>query len=152
VSRHFPGVLSLCGTAFGRFFEPGDYDRWQRAVFDFTDRMAFQRMDDSFARYGAAINGNDKTMVLTEDSDKNWKANFTFQRVAEDQLEGIFLDPVKPATDNQELLVVHELELHVNLMAIHVAIEDRCAGMTYAKDDGYLLTSGIQRERSLDPR
>jgi hypothetical protein len=64
----------------------GDYDRWQRAVFDFTDRMAFQRMDDSFARYGAAINGNDKTMALTKDSDKNWKANFTFQRVAEDQL------------------------------------------------------------------
>jgi hypothetical protein len=64
----------------------GDYDRWQRAVFDFTDRMAFQRMDDSFARYGAAINDNDKAIAFTKDSDKNWKANFTFQRVAEDQL------------------------------------------------------------------
>jgi len=64
----------------------GDYERWQRAVFDFTDRMAFQRMDDSFARYGAAVNDNDKTIAFTKDSDKNWKANFTFQRVAEDQL------------------------------------------------------------------
>jgi hypothetical protein len=42
----------------GQFRAPllGDYDRWKRAVFDFTDRLAFQRMDDSFARYGAAIN------------------------------------------------------------------------------------------------
>jgi hypothetical protein len=64
----------------------GDYDRWQRAVFDFPDRVAFQRMDDTFARYGAAINSNDKTIALTKDGDKNWKANFTFQRVAEDQL------------------------------------------------------------------
>lgn len=48
--------------------------------------MAFQRMDDSFARYGASINVNDKTLALTKFSDKNWKANFTFQRVAQDQL------------------------------------------------------------------
>src|SRR5580704_2820870 len=58
----------------------GDYDRWQRAVFDFTDSMAFQRMDGSFARYGAAISSNDKTIALTKGSDKSWKANFTFQR------------------------------------------------------------------------
>jgi uncharacterized membrane protein YphA (DoxX/SURF4 family) len=63
-----------------------DYDRWHRAVFDFPERMAFQRMDDSFARYGASINANDKTIALTKDGDKNWKANFTFQRVAQDRL------------------------------------------------------------------
>jgi uncharacterized membrane protein YphA (DoxX/SURF4 family) len=63
-----------------------DYDRWHRAVFDVPDRVAFQRMDDSFARYGAAINGNDKTIALTKDNDKNWKANFTFERVAENEL------------------------------------------------------------------
>jgi hypothetical protein len=63
-----------------------DYDRWRRAVFDFPDRMAFQRMDDSFARYGASINAGDNTLALTKDNDKNWKANFTFQRVAQDQL------------------------------------------------------------------
>jgi hypothetical protein len=63
-----------------------DYDRWRRAIFDFPEMMAFQRMDDSFARYGASINVNDKTLALTKFSDKNWKANFTFQRVAQDQL------------------------------------------------------------------
>src|ERR1700675_4863307 len=34
----------------------------------------------------------------------------------------IFLDPVKPATDKQELVEVNELQLHMNLVAIHVAI------------------------------
>jgi hypothetical protein len=63
-----------------------DYDRWHRAIFDFPEAVAFQRMDDSFARYGASINVNDKTLALTKVSDKNWKANFTFQRQAQDQL------------------------------------------------------------------
>jgi uncharacterized membrane protein YphA (DoxX/SURF4 family) len=72
----------------GQFRSPllTDYDRWHRAVFDVPDRVAFQRMDDSFARYGAAINGKDKTIALTKDNDKNWKANFTFQRVGENEL------------------------------------------------------------------
>ncbi|HKN74772.1 MAG TPA: DoxX family protein [Candidatus Acidoferrum sp.] len=63
-----------------------DYDRWQRVVFDFPERVSFQRMDDSFAGYGATINTNEKTIALTKNIDKNWKANFTFERVAEDQL------------------------------------------------------------------
>jgi uncharacterized membrane protein YphA (DoxX/SURF4 family) len=63
-----------------------DYDRWRRAIFDFPSAMAFQRMDDSFARYGASINVKDNTLALTKYSDKNWKADFTFQRVAQDEL------------------------------------------------------------------
>jgi uncharacterized membrane protein YphA (DoxX/SURF4 family) len=63
-----------------------DGDRWRRAIFEFPIRMAFQRMDDSLARYGASINVNDKTLELTKDNDKSWKANFTFQRVSESQL------------------------------------------------------------------
>jgi len=63
-----------------------DYDRWRRAIFEFPDRVAFQRMDDSVAFYVAVININEKTLVLTTSSDKNWKGNFTFQRVAPDQL------------------------------------------------------------------
>jgi hypothetical protein len=63
-----------------------DYGRWRRAIFDFPDRMAFQRMDDSLANYGVSINTHDKTMALTKNSDKNWKAKFTFQRVSPDQL------------------------------------------------------------------
>jgi hypothetical protein len=63
-----------------------DYGRWRRAVFEFPDRMALQRMDDSFARYGASINTNDKTLALTKGGDRNWKANFTFERTAQDRL------------------------------------------------------------------
>ncbi|MGO9828301.1 MAG: DoxX family protein [Terriglobales bacterium] len=63
-----------------------DYDRWHRVVFDFPERASFQRMDDTFASYGAKISITDKTLVLTKSSDKNWKANFTFERPAPDQL------------------------------------------------------------------
>jgi uncharacterized membrane protein YphA (DoxX/SURF4 family) len=63
-----------------------DSDLWRRAIFDFPSRMAFQRMDDSFARYGASINVKDKTLALTNDDDKNWKANFNFDRRTPDQL------------------------------------------------------------------
>jgi uncharacterized membrane protein YphA (DoxX/SURF4 family) len=66
-----------------------DNDRWHRAVFDVPDRVAFQRMDETYTRYGVAINDKDKTIALTKDSDKNWKANFTFQRVGEN---GLILD------------------------------------------------------------
>jgi hypothetical protein len=63
-----------------------DYDRWRRAIFDFPVAMAFQRMDDSFTRFGVTINVNNKTLALTKASDKNWKADFTFQRVAANEL------------------------------------------------------------------
>ena len=62
-----------------------DYGRWRRAIFDFPDRIAFQRMDDSLVRYRASINDKDKSIVLTKNSDKNWKARFSFQRAAGDQ-------------------------------------------------------------------
>jgi uncharacterized membrane protein YphA (DoxX/SURF4 family) len=63
-----------------------DYDRWHRAVFDAPDQIAFQRMNDTFARYGASINENEKTIALTKSSDKNWKGNLTFQRAGENEL------------------------------------------------------------------
>jgi uncharacterized membrane protein YphA (DoxX/SURF4 family) len=63
-----------------------DYDRWRRVIFEFPTAIAFQRMDDSFERYGASINVSDRTLALTKGSDQTWKANFNFQRVAQDQL------------------------------------------------------------------
>ncbi len=63
-----------------------DNVRWRRVIFDIPTRMAFQRMDDSMARYGASIKVNDKTLALTKDDDKNWKASFIFQSPAPDQL------------------------------------------------------------------
>jgi hypothetical protein len=63
-----------------------DSARWRRAIFDYPDRMAFQRMDDSFAPYGASVNLSERTLALTKSDDKNWTASFTFQRPAGDQL------------------------------------------------------------------
>jgi hypothetical protein len=64
-----------------------DSARWRRAIFDaYPDGMAFQRMDDSFAPYVASVNLPERTLALTKKNDKNWRANFTFQRPAEDQL------------------------------------------------------------------
>jgi hypothetical protein len=63
-----------------------DSTRWRRAIFDYPDRMAFQRTDDSFAPYGASVNLPQRTLALTKSDDKNWTASFTFQRPAGDQL------------------------------------------------------------------
>jgi hypothetical protein len=64
-----------------------DSTRWRRAIFDaYPDGMAFQRMDDSFAPYVASVNLPERTLALTKKGDKNWRANFTFQRPAEDHL------------------------------------------------------------------
>jgi uncharacterized membrane protein YphA (DoxX/SURF4 family) len=63
-----------------------DYGRWRRVVFDFPTLASFQRMDDSFARYGAKIDANSNALVLTKSDDKDWKANFAFQRPTPDQL------------------------------------------------------------------
>ena len=64
-----------------------DYDRrWRRVIFDIPNAVAFQRVDDSFARYGASIDPYKKVLSLTKGNSRNWKANFTFERPAEDQL------------------------------------------------------------------
>jgi uncharacterized membrane protein YphA (DoxX/SURF4 family) len=63
-----------------------DYDRWHRVIFDFPEAIGLQRMDDSFVRYGASIDVNAKMLRLTKSGDKNWKGNFSFERVAPDQL------------------------------------------------------------------
>jgi hypothetical protein len=63
-----------------------DHDGWRRVIFDFPASVNFQGMDDSFAGYGASINVHERTIALTKGTDKNWKATFTFQRLAPDQL------------------------------------------------------------------
>ncbi|HEX3153741.1 MAG TPA: DoxX family protein, partial [Candidatus Angelobacter sp.] len=63
-----------------------DNTRWRRAIFDYPQVVALQRMDDSLAYYRAAINLQDKTLVLTKGADKNWKANLAFERPVQDKL------------------------------------------------------------------
>ena len=63
-----------------------DDGRWRRIIFDFPFLMTFQRMNDSFFWYGATIDQNLKSITLTNSSDKNWKATFSFERPAADRL------------------------------------------------------------------
>lgn len=63
-----------------------DTGRWRRTIFDFPDRATFQRIDDSFARHGVTIDVKNKTLVLSDDRDKTWKASFTFDRSTPDQM------------------------------------------------------------------
>ena len=61
-------------------------DRWRRVIFQSPTRAAFQKMDESFVRYGAAIDTRNNTLKLTKDSDQNWAASFTYTRPAPDRL------------------------------------------------------------------
>jgi hypothetical protein len=63
-----------------------DYGRWRRVIFDFHNRVTFQRIDDSFADRLVTIDVKDKTLVFRDEVDKNWKAQFTFAREAPGQL------------------------------------------------------------------
>jgi hypothetical protein len=63
-----------------------DYGRWRRVIFDSTTFSSFQRMDDTFANYSSSINDKDKTLTLTKQSDKAWKATFAFSSPAPDLL------------------------------------------------------------------
>lgn len=63
-----------------------DHERWRRAIFDVPDWMTFQRMDDTLANYGAAIDSSHRTLALSRWRDKKWKANFIWQREAPDRL------------------------------------------------------------------
>jgi uncharacterized membrane protein YphA (DoxX/SURF4 family) len=63
-----------------------DYDRWRRVIFDSTEITSFERMDDTFTYYRSTLSDKDKTIYLTKNNDKNWKARFSFARPAPDQL------------------------------------------------------------------
>ncbi len=64
-----------------------DYDRrWRRVIFDAPQRMAFQRTDDSFSRYGVSIDVDGHTLALTKGSSRDWKAGFSFERQDQNRL------------------------------------------------------------------
>jgi hypothetical protein len=82
-----------------------DYDRrWRRVIFDSPNTMAFQRLDDSFARYDVSIDAYNKTLALTKGNSRKWKSSFNFARPAADQLtlEGEMDD--------------HKIQMHLQLV------------------------------------
>ncbi len=67
-----------------------DTQRWRRIVFDSFGTImvsgTVHSMDDMTQRYNLQINTAAKTFVLTNPSDKNWKATFAFQRATPTEL------------------------------------------------------------------
>jgi len=63
-----------------------DYGRWRRVIFDATTRVTFERMDGSFAGFGASFDKGNKSLALTKEGDKNWKGNFASESIAPGQL------------------------------------------------------------------
>lgn len=63
-----------------------DNDRWRRLVFDRPAVVSFQRMDDTFARFGSKIDIEAKSLTLTKNEDPKWTATFSFQQPAADQM------------------------------------------------------------------
>ncbi len=64
-----------------------DYDRrWRRVIFDTPDLMIFQRLDDSFAHYGASIDAGRHQIDLRKIQSRLWRSTFTFDRRGDDTL------------------------------------------------------------------
>ena len=63
-----------------------DPTAWRRIIFYSAQGVRFQRMDDSFVGYGAAIDLEKHTIALTKAGDETWRASFAFRRVAPDRM------------------------------------------------------------------
>ena len=64
-----------------------DYDRqWKRVIFDAPESVAFQRTDNSFARYGITIDPGSNSLALRKGDSRNWRSVFVFRRQGEDGL------------------------------------------------------------------
>ena len=84
-----------------------DYDRrWRRAIFDFSDRMAFQRTDDSLARYGVSIDTGGRLLSLSKGNSQTWRAEFSYERPSGDEL---ILDGMMDG---------HSIHMHLSLVGL----------------------------------
>jgi hypothetical protein len=84
-----------------------DYDRrWRRAIFDYADRMAFQRTDDSLARYGVSVDPSSRMLTLSKGSSRTWRANFSFEQPSGDEL---ILDGMMDG---------HSIRMHLSLVGL----------------------------------
>jgi uncharacterized membrane protein YphA (DoxX/SURF4 family) len=57
-----------------------DRDRWRRAMFTGGNRMSFQLMSDSRARYNVEIDRKKRTLAFTKRDDPNWKSTLAYNR------------------------------------------------------------------------
>ncbi len=61
-----------------------DGDRWRRVVFDYTDLMVLDRMNDARSYFNATVDPAKHTLALS--SKTNGKSSFTWSRPTSDQL------------------------------------------------------------------
>ena len=61
-----------------------DYDRWRRVIFDRPTSAAFQRMDDTFATFGAKIDTTQKSIALARGTTP--AARFTYEQPTANRL------------------------------------------------------------------
>jgi hypothetical protein len=101
-----------------------DQERWRRAIFDVPTWAAFQKMDESLARFGAAIDTKDNTLKLTKNDDKDWKATFTYTRPAPDRL--VLDGELDGHKERMELQLVDRAKLLLVSRGFSCAIKVRC--------------------------
>ena len=63
-----------------------DYDRFRRVIFQSPTTASFQRMDDTFVPYTAAIDVGARSIILTKTGAANQKSTWSFQRPTAEQL------------------------------------------------------------------
>jgi hypothetical protein len=84
-----------------------DYDRrWRRAIFDYPERMAFQRTDDSLARYRVSIDTGSRMLRLSKGNSPTWRADFSYEQPSGDQL---ILDGMMDG---------HSIRMHLSLVGL----------------------------------
>jgi len=62
-----------------------DY-RWRRIVFDAPELLIIQRLDESFAHYGASIDVDGGRIALRTAGGRHWIASFAFDRRSDDEM------------------------------------------------------------------
>ncbi len=75
-------------TADGQVRPPllNDNGRWRRMIFDFPEMMTAQHLDDAFERFQVSLDASKNALLLSKQDDKAWKASFSYQRPAPDEL------------------------------------------------------------------
>jgi hypothetical protein len=71
---------------------PTNQNRWQRVILDTPELFYVQGMDNRIGTFSLHADTTKKSFTLTSAGDPNWKATFTYEDPAPDQLflEGVF--------------------------------------------------------------
>jgi len=63
-----------------------DYGRWRRVVFEFPQLTMFERMDDSFVRFGSNFDPKQSALTLTDFGRGKWKSQLAIRRQGADRM------------------------------------------------------------------